>query len=161
MNFSHVVMENKERALNLLIETYKLYAGFSAIIIAGLLSYASGNSQIADDNLLYTSIVVLCLASCLCVFGIQYFISRVNKGDYNIYSIWAKGLTFFIMVFLFLGLLFSFLYIYNYRESTLNSQKTEITQTSSIKKDCHPNMGAASSPSKETCNDGKPTLKAY
>lgn len=112
---------NKERALNLLIETYKLYAGFSAIIIAGLLSYSSGNIAIAHDNLLYASIFVLCLSSIFCIFGIQYFISRVNKGIYDIYSGWARFLTVLIMISLLLGLVFSFLYIFNYK----NAEKTE------------------------------------
>ena len=123
-------MENKERALNLLIETYKLYAGFSAIIIAGLLSYSSGNISIAHDNLLYVSILILCLSSLFCIFGIQYFISRVNKGNYDIYSGNARLLTIVIMITLFLGLLFSFLYIYNYKnneKSNFKSEKTSMT----------------------------------
>lgn len=118
---------NKERALNLLIETYKLYAGFSAIIIAGLLSYSSGNVAIAHDNLLYASIFVLCLSSLCCIFGIQYFISRVNKGIYDIYSRWAKLLTTFIMIFLFLGLVFSFLYIYNYKNISSELEATKVS----------------------------------
>lgn len=96
--------ENKEKALNLLIEAYKLYAAFCAVIIAGLLSYASSATELSQSPLFKTSIVTLSLCSVFCIVGIQYFISEVYNGDYNIYAFPAKIIFSIVMLLLIIGI---------------------------------------------------------
>lgn len=103
---------NKEKALNLLIETYKLYAAFCAIIIAGLLSFSSSLTNANNVHFLYISIGVFSLCSIFCILGIQNFISKTNEGDFNIYSGSAKFITTIIMILIAVGLVTGFLFLF-------------------------------------------------
>jgi len=112
---------NKEKSLDLLIETYKLYAAFCAIIIAGLLSFSSSLNKANSVQFLYVAIGALLLSSLFCIFGIQNFISRTYKKDFDIYSRGAKFVTISIMILLFVGLLFGFLFLV--RQEKLKGEK--------------------------------------
>lgn len=115
--------DNKEKALNLLIETYKLYAAFCAIIIAGLLSFASSLTNANNVHLLYIAIGALSLCSIFCILGIQNFISKTNEGDFNIYSPSAKFITTAIMILIGVGLLLGFLFLF--KQDKLKKQPIE------------------------------------
>lgn len=103
--------DNKEKALNLLIEVYKLYAAFCAIIIAGLLSFVSSLINPVELFYLYMSVGFLSLCSIICVIGVQYFISKVYNGKYDIYSKGAAIIIYTIMFLLVGGVLFGFIFL--------------------------------------------------
>ncbi|MFT3793645.1 hypothetical protein [Flavobacterium sp.] len=102
---------HKERALNLLIETFKLYAGLSAIMIAGILSYGQTQTSLVTKASFFMSVICFALCSIICIVGVQYFILRVDEGNYDIGTLPAKRLTRMIMASLALGLFFGLLYI--------------------------------------------------
>ena len=79
-------MSNEEKSLNLLIEAYKLYSAFCAIIIVGLLTFSSALTDINNILSLYIAIGSLFLCSLFCILGIQFFISKVHKGRFDVYN---------------------------------------------------------------------------
>jgi len=125
-------LNNKEKALGLLIDTLKLYAAFCAIIIAGLLSFSASLPKVNCVLYLYLSIGILSFCSIFCIIGIQIFISKVYKGVFEIYSKPARINTIIVMLFLIIGLVFSFLFMINQDKLKLfnskDSVKTELRQ---------------------------------
>ncbi len=103
--------DNQQQALNLLIEAYKLYAAFCAIIIAGLLSYSSSTNQINCSFLFLISVGALSLCSILCILGIQYFISEVYHGVFNVYAIFPRIIFLAVMLLIGIGIITGFIFL--------------------------------------------------
>jgi len=118
--------DNKKNALNLLIETYKLYAAFCAIFIAGLLSFASTLEKLQSLKVFYVSIISLSVCSIICVVGLQYFISKAYRDICDIYSKTAKGIMMSIMSLLFIGVVLGILFIAKQEKMKILNDTTEI-----------------------------------
>jgi hypothetical protein len=122
-----MVNDNKEeKALNLLIEAYKLYAAFCAVIIAGLLSYSSSTSDLKDLFSFRISIGSLSLCSLFCIAGIQYFISEVYNGIYNIYAKKARIIFSIVMLSLFIGVFSGFWFLINQDKLKMNQDVIKV-----------------------------------
>lgn len=101
-----------EKAMTLLFETYKLYAAFCAILIAGLLSFASSRQNIKDVQLLFSTMGVLSFCSIMCIGGLQYFIGKTYAGKPNIYSRGAIIIMTSIIISAFAGLMMLLVFFY-------------------------------------------------
>jgi len=126
--------DSKKNALNLLIETYKLYAAFCAIFIAGLLSFASTLTVVNCLSIFYVSVIALSLCSLICVFGLQYFISKAYNDNCDIYSKPAKIIIILVMSFLFIGIISGFFFIANQDKMKLFDNSNKNKQFTTTKK---------------------------
>ncbi len=125
--------DGKKNAINLIVETYKLYAAFCAIFIAGLLSFASPIELLRDVYLLLISIITLSIASIFCILGLQYFISRSYNEIYDIYSTAAKFIITSVMILIFSGTLTGILFIFNQDKMQLSNPLKSKNCTDTIK----------------------------
>ena len=97
MNENH-----KSKAVDINIESLKLYITLSTVAVAGILTFYSSLNNVESKGLFGLSIFLFILCGVLSVVIVNHFIIQANNDAYNVRSLLSRALNF-IAIFLFAG----------------------------------------------------------
>ena len=119
-------MESQIKAISILVESMKLYVTLSTISIAGLLTFFTKNGDKKYSFLFFIALALFFSAAVTSIININYFVTRVFKGDNNIFTKTAKRINISAIIFFFFGIFISAFYLYFNINYTTPSSKTSI-----------------------------------
>lgn len=92
----------KKKAVDINVESLKLYITLSTVSIAGLLTYYSKLTDPINSNVFYWSILLFLLCAVDSIIIVNHFIIQANNDAYNVRTPLSR-IANFIAIFLFIG----------------------------------------------------------
>lgn len=108
--------ENKKKAVDINVESLKLYITLSTISIAGLLTFFSKLTDPIKVNTFYLAILLFLLCSIDCIIIINHFIIQANNSVYNVRSGLSRIANFIAIIFFLGAVIMSGIFITNNSE---------------------------------------------
>ena len=94
--------DNNKKAVDINVESLKLYITLSTVSIAGLLTFYSKLIGPTYTALFYSAIILFLLCSILSILIVNHFIIQANNGAYDVRTLWSR-IPNFIAIFFFLA----------------------------------------------------------
>lgn len=97
---------HKLKAVEINIESLKLYITLSTVAVAGILTFYSSLNNAESKGLFCWSIILFILCGVLSVVIVNHFIIQANNDAYDVRTTLSRALNF-IAIFLFVGGIFT------------------------------------------------------
>lgn len=103
--------ENNTKALDLLVESLKLYVTISTVAIAGLLAYWSGGKSSSQFSLLAVALAAFLLCAVASVWNINHFVAKIYDDKADIYGKEPRVINSIAIGAFVVGLIFAALFL--------------------------------------------------
>jgi heme A synthase len=94
--------DNKIKAVDINIESLKLYITLSTVAVAGILTFYSSLTQANSKVYFVLSVILFLLCAVLSVVIVNHFIIQAHDDDYNVRTLLSRVLNF-LAIFIFIG----------------------------------------------------------
>jgi len=120
---------NRRKAMEITIDSLKLYITLSTVAIAGLLAFFNGNGKDGSKTLFFIAVIGFILCAIASVYTINTFINKVHNGNIDIRLPILRILNFIAIVFFVIGVVFCVLFFFSSKGvATTNNDSKIIIQ---------------------------------